>query len=626
MKRSTASSPGVFTGAHKWFTGVVTTTAAVFALMVNARTLGLTPWLSRLHLNYADHAANRLLLSPHTDTLRALGDTSLLTAVVTDAHGAALAGATIRWRSVDSSIATVDSGGAVVARAPGRTSIEATIRDITARATVLVHPEATEIELPGDSTVRLAEGDTLRLLARALDANGHRVAGLLPHWETGDSAVFRVDSLGLARAVAPGRGYAQAGFGPLHARVRVDVVLTPERLAVMGGDGQRQVAGRRLPVPLVLQARARSGQPVPGAEVRITPEDAEGRVEPETAVADAEGRVRVSWTLAPRAGVQRLHAGLATADSVLTLTAEADPAPGNVRLEVVGTAPHGAVGAELTEPVVVRATDSIGVALGEVRIAWALLDGGSITGSARTDSAGVARAYWTLGPKAGAQRLLVQVGQARLTPPARVLATAEPGTPAGLIVAGGDGQRGVAGEALGRRVVVLVRDAGGNPVAGASVRAVPAAGSVDDTLLVTGADGRASAAWTLGAAPGEQRLDFRLAESKVRGQVKATARVGPAARVELARRPGKTATPVELRARVTDQQGNPVRGATVTFSTGSGSLSVVRARTDSAGHASVRWSPPSRGAAATKVSVAVQGTRLAASEPVAPASAARRTP
>ena len=60
-----------------------------------------------------------------------------------------------------------------------------------------------------------------------------------------------------------------------------------------------------------------------------------------------------------------------------------------------------------------RVTDSSGVALSGVRVSWNALENGSVDGSARTDAGGIAEATWTLGRRAGAQRLLVQIGNAR---------------------------------------------------------------------------------------------------------------------------------------------------------------------------------------------------------------------
>lgn len=527
MKRTSSTAPGLFSGAHKWFTGIVTTTAALFALAVNARNLGLTPWLGLLDLNFADHAASRIVLTPRSDTLRALGDTAVLTATVTDAHGAALAGATLRWRSVDTSVAVVDSGGVVVARAPGRTSIEVSVREVTARATVHVAQQPAGITLLGDSALRLGDGDTLRLLAQVQDARGHRVLGILPRWETADSAVLSVDSLGLVRALAPGRAYVRVGAGGQQARLRVDVALAPAALVLQSGEGQRALAGRRLPESVVLQVRARAGQPVPGARVALATEDDGGRVEPDTAVADADGRVRAAWTLSPRAGVQHLVARVPGVDSALVVSAEADPSPGNVRVEVLSPELRGVAGEELSQPVLVRLTDTLGLALGLVRIGWSTLEGGTLAGSARTDSAGGAQAYWTLGPRAGRQRLLVQVGNPRLIPATPVVAIAEPGTPSGLVLQAGQGQRAIAGTRLPKALVVLVRDARGNPVGGATLTVAPGAGTVDDSVLTTAADGRATFRWTLGAAAGEQRLVLRLAGTAASVQVTATSRPAP---------------------------------------------------------------------------------------------------
>ena len=524
MKRSSAAAPGLFSGAHKWFTGILTTAAALLALAVNARNLGIAPWLGLLDLNFADHAASRIVLTPRSDTLRALGDTAVLTATVTDAHGAALAGATLRWRSVDTSIAVVDSGGAVVARAPGRSSIEVTVREVTARATIHVAQQPASITLVGDSAVRLADGDSLRLLAQVQDARGHRVLGLFPRWETADSAVLAVDSLGLARALAPGRAYVRVSAGGQQARLRVDVALAPAALVLQSGEGQRALAGRRLPDPVVLQVRARAGQPVPGTQVLLSADDEAGRVEPDTATTDADGRVRAAWTLSPRAGIQHLVARVPGVDSALTVTAEADPAPGNVRIEVLSPDLRGVAGEELSQPVLVRLTDTLGLALGLVRIGWSSLEGGTIAGSARTDSSGAAQAYWTLGRRAGRQRLLVQVGNPRLIPATPVVAVAEAGAPSGVVLQSGQGQRATAGTRLPKAIVVLVRDAGGNPVGGASVTVLPAAGSVEDSVLITGPDGRAAVRWTLGAAAGEQRLALRLAGTAASVQVTATSR------------------------------------------------------------------------------------------------------
>ena len=67
-------------GAGKWVTVSVTTVAAIIGILVNARNLGLTPWLNVGAISFADLAARRIMLAPVTDTLHSLGDTLPLAA------------------------------------------------------------------------------------------------------------------------------------------------------------------------------------------------------------------------------------------------------------------------------------------------------------------------------------------------------------------------------------------------------------------------------------------------------------------------------------------------------------------------------------------------------------------
>jgi hypothetical protein len=300
-------------------------------------------------------------------------------------------------------------------------------------------------------------------------------------------------------------------------------------------------------------------------------------------------------------------------DSTLAVTAEADPVPGNVRVEATNPELHGAVGAELTQPVAVRVTDTTGLALGLVRLAWTTLDGGSVTGSARTDSAGTAQAYWTLGRRAGRQRLLLQVGNPRTIRPAEVLAVAEPGVPSAMVVESGQSQRGAAGARLTKPIVVLVRDSGGNAVAGARLTLAPGAGQVEDSTLTTGPDGRAGVRWSLGPSIGVARLRIGLAGGGAAVQVTATSLPGAPAALSLAARPAeRSGGSQRLIATVRDRLGNPVTGAPVRFRASDGRLTEVHAQSDSAGQASAVWHPAGKHHGETRAIASVAGTKLTA--------------
>src|SRR5689334_10228294 len=74
-----------------------------------------------------------------------------------------------------------------------------------------------------------------------------------------------------------------------------------------------------------------------------------------------------------------------------------------------------------------------------------------------------------------------------------------------IAMASGNGQTGAVGTALANPLVVLVTDAQGKPVQGASVAwTVSGGGSVSSASTTTGADGKASVSRTLGPAAGQQ--------------------------------------------------------------------------------------------------------------------------
>jgi adhesin/invasin len=608
--KKTASSTGHMSSATKWFTWILTTAAALTALLVNARNLGLAPWLGA-DLGFATHHAHRVVVAPKAESLYAIGDTTVLAATVTDRRGAVLVGAQLDWSTDDSNVAVVDSAGTVVARGPGRSRVTAKVRDLTSEAVVTVLQRPARVMIPGDSAVRIHEGDTIQFAAIALDARGHRIARASPRWHSGDTLIVKVDSLGTAIGQRAGNTSLWAGLGDGGAAVSVEVDLTATTLTLVTGDGQRALAGRRLPEPIVLRALARGGQPVPGATVSLLAADGEGQVEPATVTADREGRIRVNWTLSPRAGPQRLLARLSPADTAFVIAAEADPVPGNTRVELLGTVSGGRVSEQLDQPVVLHFTDSAGAALAQVPVTWALLDGGTVAASHRTDSLGGATARWTLGPKAGRQRLQAQVGNPRAIPPFTVAVTAQPGPLAAITVQDGQNQQGTVAKPLPKPIVVVARDAAGNPISDVAVTARTAQGATSDTALTTDARGRGVFRWTLGPTAGDQSVEVRVEGLPTALKVTARAVAGPPANLALNDLAMKNAAGGTLRliATVTDAIGNPVPDATVAFATSSGKLSAKRLKCDHAGRAQVDWTPGVT-LGERRVTATVQGTKL----------------
>jgi hypothetical protein len=607
-------------------TWVLTTAAAITALLVNARNLGIADWFGVVEMGFANVAAHRVVVTPKAESLNAIGDTAQLAATVTNRRGGVLTGAEILWETDDSSVALVDSSGAVVARGSGRTRITAKVRDLTSSATILVRQRPARVIIAGDTLVRLRQGDTSQFAAIALDSRGHRIAQVSPIWRSADPNVATVDSLGTAIGREPGRTQLSVLVENGNAEVWVDVELAASQLTLQSGEGQKALAGRRLAEPIVLQALARGGQPVPGATVTFAVADGDGAVDPVTATADRDGRVRTYWSLGSRAGPQRLLARITGVDSAFVIEAQADPVPGNVRVELVGPVPSGRAGAQ-DLPVTLRYTDTTGVPLAGIPVTWTLPDGGSVDAAARTDSLGNAIARWTFSGRAGRQRLVAQVGNPRLISPFTVNATAETGPAATLSIVSGQSQRAPAGQALPKGVVLEVSDALGNGIPNVVLSVRTAQGTLADTALVTNAQGRATVKWTLGPTAGEQRAVVKV--EGVDGEVTLLARATPGAPAKIAVTsvpPAKGAAggALGIMVTVTDAQGNPVQGAPVSFTASAGTLSPRRSRTDATGKATVTWTPP-RIAGDQKVTAAVTGTRVVGTHTMrAPATTLKR--
>jgi hypothetical protein len=589
-KPSSGSRP--FLGAGKWIMVIVTTVAAVFGLLANARYLGLTPWLGLGGVSLADLTARRVSLTPAVDTLTAIGDTLQLAATVTDEHGSTVAGAFVVWAADDSSVITVDSSGAVVARGPGVATVVASVRDHAGRARITVRQRVGSLMIGPGPIVRLPEGATTQLAARALDARGRLVAGRTIHWESADTSIARIDAVGVVSAVTPGRTTLSASTEGSSASLPVEVSLSPASAHLLAGGDQRASAGRRLPEEVAVEVLSRSGRPVPGAVVSFAA--AEGVVDPQAATTDRAGRARAWWSVGSQAGRQHLVVTVAGVDSTIVVTAEADPVPANTRVQVAGEVPRGEVGTALSGPVGIRVTDSSGAAVADVPVAWTPVDGGRVEGLApRTDSLGEAWARWTLGRRAGAQRVRVQVGNPRTMPPFTVTAAALAGPAAAVAIESGAGQGAAVGATLRHPVVVLLADRDGNPAAGGTLRAIAlSGGNLPDTLFVADGSGRVRLHWTLGRRAGPQQLELQVGQA---APVRVSARAHPLepANVVAGAAP-RSASAGSTLARpivftVSDAYGNPISDVQVAFAPSSGSVARVRVMTDAKGQAAARW-------------------------------------
>ena len=173
-----------------------------------------------------------LTISPGSATLQSLGETSQLTAEVRDQNGQAMANAAVTWTSSDPSVATVAASGLVTAVTNGAATVTATAGSASGTAAVTVDQVVAAVVVDPAADTLLAFGDTLRLSAEALDANGNVVTSAEFAWESSDASVATVDVSGLLTAVANGVTTVTVTTGSASGTAAVTVAQTVATVAV----------------------------------------------------------------------------------------------------------------------------------------------------------------------------------------------------------------------------------------------------------------------------------------------------------------------------------------------------------------------------------------------------------
>lgn len=267
---------------------------------------------------------------------------------------------------------------------------------------------------------------------------------------------------------------------------------------------------------------------------------------------------------------------------------------------VSGDQQTGPVGAALQQQIVVKVVDAGGQPVEGATVTFQVRGGGgSINPPANTSSSsGLVTATWTLGTSLGANKAVAILTNNYVLDSTSVTATALHGPPALFSIVAGNNQKGKAGNALGAPLVVKLLDQFGYAVSGAKVTWTPGVfgGSVAVASDTSGADGTASAAWTLGtsAVPQTMSASVGILTPLV---FSATAAADTGRTLIPITGSGQTASvgttlPTAISLKVTDQFGNPIAGETITWGdsiAGGGSILPVKSTTDNTGMASAQW-------------------------------------
>src|ERR1041385_3088141 len=354
----------------------------------------------------------------------------------TDAAGRAVSGAQVDW--------TIVSGGGLLGSATtttgsdGTTQVLYTLGSVAGPATIraALHnaPTAlvqfTETALSaGSNTLALVSGDNQSalvglplpapLVVKATDAAGNPVSGVQVDWTilTGGGL------LSSATTTTAPDGTAQVLYtlgsvaGPatiraaLHNAPSVTVSFTETALAavasaisIVSGNNQSALVGLPLADPLVVKATDAAGRAVSGAQIDWTILSGGGVLGSATTTTGSDGTSQVLYTLGSVAGPATIRAALNNAPSVTaSFTETALAAVASALTLVSGNNQSDLVGLQLTNPLVVKATDAAGRAVNGAQIDWTILSGGGVLGSATTTtgSDGTTQVLYTLGSVAG---------------------------------------------------------------------------------------------------------------------------------------------------------------------------------------------------------------------------------
>ncbi len=262
-----------------------------------------------------------------------------------------------------------------------------------------------------------------------------------------------------------------------------------------------------------------------------------------------------------------------------------------------------------TVDVSVHVVDHEGIAVENARVHFAASAGSPGATEALTDASGDVTVTWDLTGAPEGTHTLTASARGLLAGPvpdhntlidftaeAVTASTTVVGPPAAVSLTAPTGSiTGTAGEPVDEPIVVTITDAGGVGVAGAGVSWSASGDGSFAGDAVTGADGTASGVWTLATAAGANTATVTSGGATV--SFSAQGEAGEPALIS-ASGDGQTglvgtALAQPLGILVTDQHGNPVPGAAVSWSTGDGTLAGDATTGDgssaAAGSAAAAW-------------------------------------
>lgn len=451
-----------------------------------------------------------------------------LSARAVDARGNSIPGVHPVWRSLDTSIVTIDSTGLATARAQGTADLVSEVDGVAARTSVAVVPLPGTLDIVAGDAQRAVAGTSLAraVTVRLVSTRGQPIAGAPVRFRTSDGR----GSAEPESATTDAHGVAHTSWtlSPFAGRQRL--LASNERLdsvTVITAEADPSPANTRI-VPLHRRLEGRAGETLTDTVVIMVMDtlgrtfaevpvewvaENGGRIVPVDQRTDSVGQARAIWTLGPSLGLQhvRLRVGSGHSVPALTLGAVATAGPPASIISIAGDGQKGQVTSRLAKKIVLRVVDAAGNPVPSVTLALQVTAGEIADTALATDSAGLARVAWTMPRETGVQHLTVHaIGVERTL---ALTAAAVPAPAANIIFAESKAEP-IAGKRLGTSVSVTVTDVYGNAIEGAIVKFSTRSGTAAPATVATDDAGIARTRWTLGSKPGEQTLTASVSRAR----------------------------------------------------------------------------------------------------------------
>jgi protocatechuate 3,4-dioxygenase beta subunit len=402
------------------------------------------------------------------------------------------------------------------------------------------------------------------LTAKIVDAAGSPVSGAPVTWQAVDptavllsNVVSTSDANGIVTAIATagttvgptqvqlrttGAGiptpFGVAGGAVIQAVFNLTVFAAPPgggggalptSFRITGGNNQSGAPGARLPAPLAAQVLDAAGKPVANVPVVwqslnpqsvslsgvVSTSDANGMVTAIATLGSVIGPAQVQ--LQSTASIVSTPFGLAGSVIQTIFNLNVGQSQSTTLTILSGNNQSGIAGARLPLPLTARVVDGSGNPIPNLGVVWQPLNSVSLSNVVSTsDANGMVSAIATLGSATGAAQVQLRTanGAAQVVFNLTV-GQSQPvgghGTPASILITGGNNQTGPSGAPLPAPLTAKILDAAGIPVSGAPVtwQAVNSqAISLSSVVSTSDANGIVSAIATLGTTLGPTQVQL----------------------------------------------------------------------------------------------------------------------